>query len=419
MQNEDQSTNFTKPAAVPEPINSPEQPLITGKRVGLIVAGAALFVFGMLVGQGRINLLNRSSAYNTGLSSKVDYSQLDDLYTTLRKNYDGKLTDQQVLDGLKHGMAASTSDPYTDFMTAKEAADFNGSLQGTISGIGAKLELDDDKNVVIAAPLAGSPAEAAGLRAKDVVVSIDGKTAYGLSVNEAVKKIRGDKGTKVRLTIVRNKSDQLDFTITRDTIKIPSVVTKNLSDGNIGYIQVSQFSDDTDELVQKAAVQLKADGVKGIILDLRDNPGGEVTTAVNLSSLWLGSGDMVVSQRRGSTTTGTEYATAVNTLQGIKTVVLINAGSASASEITALALRDHGAATIIGETSYGKGVVQQLFPFSDGSSLKVTVAKWYSPKGTNINKTGIKPDQEVKITEDDYKNGTDPQLTAAETYLSQ
>ena len=152
-------------------------------------------------------------------------------------------------------------------------------------------------------------------------------------------------------------------------------------------------------------------------MDLRDNPGGEVTTAVNLSSLWLKSGDTIVQQRKGSKVVDTQYATSLNSFRGVQTVVLINAGSASASEITALALRDYKAATIIGEQSYGKGVVQQLISFGDGSALKVTVAKWYSPNGTNIDKKGITPDRVVKYTEDDYKNGTDPQLDAATAYL--
>lgn len=419
MQNEYQSPQNI-PQVATEPINSPKQPLVTGKRVGLVLAGVALFVVGMLVGRGDIQLLGTTPGIqSTNLSSKIDYSQLDDLYDTLRQNYNGSLTNQQMLDGLKHGMAESTKDPYTEFMSAKEAEDFQSNLQGTISGIGAKLELDTDKNVIVQAPLVGSPAEAAGLRAKDVIISVDGKSTYGFSVNEAVKVIRGEKGTKVTLGIVRNKTEQLELTITRDTIKIPSVVTKKLGDNqDIGYIQVSQFSDDTDELVEKASEGFRADGVKKIILDLRDNPGGEVTTAVNLSSLWLNKGDEIVQQRRGTSVTDTQYATDLNTLKGLPTVVLINAGSASASEITALALRDHGAATLLGEQSYGKGVVQQLFPFSDGSSLKVTIAKWYSPKGTNIDKKGIKPDQEVKMTEEAYKNGTDLQLDAAVAQLS-
>lgn len=416
MQNDQQtsSSNVSAPAQTQK--NTAKAPF----HLGYIFFGLALFALGLFIGNGRIHLTaTQQYAERTSLPTTLDYTELNTLYETLRANYDGTLTSAQVIDGLKHGLASSTKDPYTEYMSASEATEFQNSLQGEITGVGAQLALDDDSNVIIQAPLAGSPAEAAGLRAKDVIATIDGKSTYGMTVNDAVTKIRGKKGTKVTLGIVRGGKDSLSFTITRDVIKIPTVVSKTLSDGQIGYLQVSQFSDDTDELVQKAAAQFKADGVKKIILDLRDNPGGEVTTAVNLSSLWLNKGDTVVSQRRGSTTIDTEYAGDVNTLQGTKTVVLMNAGSASASEITALALKDHGAATLMGETSYGKGVVQQLFPFTDGSSLKVTVAKWYSPKGTNINKTGIKPDKEVKMTEDDYKNDNDAQLTAAEAYLNQ
>lgn len=415
MQNDQTPTDSQQnhaPVAAPHRSKTRRAPF----HIGYILVGLALFALGLFVGQGKISLTGQYAS-QTGLPTTLDYSQLDDLYSTLRQNYDGTLTAQQVVDGLKHGMAESTDDPYTEYMTASEATDFQNTLQGEFTGIGAQLALDDEKNVIIQAPLSGSPAEAAGLRAKDVIATIDGKSTYGMSINDAVTKIRGKKGTKVALGIVRGGKESLNFTITRDVIKIPTVVSKTLTDSKIGYLQVSQFSDDTDELVQKAAAQFKADGVSKIILDLRDNPGGEVTTAVNLSSLWLKKGDVVVSQRRGSTTIDTEYAGDVNTLQGMKTVVLINAGSASASEITALALRDHGAATIMGETSYGKGVVQQLFPFSDGSSLKVTIAKWYSPKGTNINKTGIKPDKEIKLTDEDYKDGTDSQLTAAQDFL--
>lgn len=416
--------NTTPPVEQPSP--APVQPHRTSSRrfspasaAGAIAAGVIVFALGIFVGQGRISLFSADAGFSprTSLSSTLDYSELDELYQTIRSKYDGKLTADQVMEGLKHGMAESTGDPYTEYMSKAEASDFQSSLQGTISGIGAQLEQDDDGNVLIAAPLAGSPAEAAGLRAKDIIARIDGKSASGLSTTEAVKKIRGTKGTKVSLTIVREKKQQLDFTITRDTIKIPTVVSKTLSDGTVGYLQVSQFSNDTDELVEEAVEGFNKEGISKIILDLRDNPGGEVATAVNLSSLWLKRGDVIVQERRGSAVISTETATGKNLLSGKKTVVLINAGSASASEITALALRDHNAAVIIGEKSYGKGVVQQLFPFSDGSSLKVTVAKWYSPKGTNVDKKGITPDQIVKMTEEDYTNGTDSQLTAAEVYL--
>ena len=183
-------------------------------------------------------------------------------------------------------------------------------------------------------------------------------------------------------------------------------------------MQVSQFSADTDRLIDKAVTDFKSKGVKKVILDLRDNPGGEVSTAVHLSSQWLKQGDLIVEQRRGKTVIDSDRASAQDGLQGLPTVVLVNGGSASASEITTLALRDHKAAYVIGEQTFGKGVVQRLISFSDGSSLKVTIAKWYSPSGTNINKTGIKPDKVVTPTEDDYKNGNDVQLKAAEAYLN-
>ena len=356
-------------------------------------------------------------ASRTGLPQKFDYTQVDKVYQSLKDNYNGKLTEQQVLDGLKHGLAQSTKDPYTEFFTATEAEQFSNDLQGTISGVGAKLELDQDGNVVVVAPISGSPADAAGIRAKDVIVAIDGKTTSGMTATEAVLKIRGKKGTQVKLTIVRDGKDQLDFTITRDNIHVPSVESKIL-DGNIGYMQVSQFSDDTDELAAKAAREFQAQGVKQVILDLRDNPGGEVSAAVGLSGLWLDSGETVAQQRRGSVVSE-EYRVSGGepVLKGMKTVVLMNAGSASASEITALALRDQAQARIIGEKSYGKGVVQQLIPFDDGGSLKVTVGKWYSPKGTNIDKKGITPDQTVKPSDDDIKNKNDIQLQAAQDWL--
>ncbi|MBP7857513.1 MAG: S41 family peptidase [Candidatus Saccharimonadales bacterium] len=392
--------------------------LVTLRRIILVWVALAVFSGGVLVGQNwhrtPVNYPER-----TGLPKQFDYTQVDEVYQAIREKYDGKLTERQVLDGLKHGLAESTKDPYTEFFTATEAEEFNDDLQGTISGVGAKLELDQDSNVVIVAPLSGSPAETAGLRAKDIIVGIDGKTTSGMTATEAVLKIRGKKGTTVKLTIVRDKKDQLEFTITRDTIHVPTVESKVL-DGNIGYLQVSQFSDDTDELAAKAARDFVDKGVNAVVLDLRDNPGGEVSSSVGLSGLWLDNGDVVVQQKRGGVVSEINRVTgSVSPLKGMKTVVLINGGSASASEITALALRDKAGARIIGEKSYGKGVVQQLLPFDDGSSLKVTVGKWYSPKGTNIDKKGITPDQMVKPSDEDIKNKNDIQLQAAQSWLGQ
>jgi carboxyl-terminal processing protease len=382
--------------------------------IGLVVVFA--FMLGTLAGRGQLRV-SPNTASTSSLPTSIDYSSVDELYQTLREKYDGKLTEEQVLSGLKHGLANGTKDPYTEYFSAEEAQEFSNDLQGTFSGIGAQLERDTNENIVVVAPIEGSPAAAAGVRPGDVIASIDGKSASGLTTTEAVTKIRGKKGTKVTIVFVRNKSERVELTITRDEIKVPSVTAKIL-DGNVGYLQVNQYSGDTDELALAEAKKFKAAGVKKVILDLRDNPGGEVESAVNLTSLWLPAGETVMQERSGKKLLETYSTSGESPLQGVATVVLINGGSASASEITALALSDAKVATVIGEQSYGKGVVQEVLELNDGGQLKVTVAKWYSPKGKNIDKKGITPDQVVKMTEDDYKNNTDPQLKAAETYLN-
>lgn len=384
----------------------------------MVLAAVLIFVLGIGVGDGRLRLTGSGQfADRTGLPSTLDYSSVNQVYDTLRQNYNGTLTEDQVLAGLKHGLAEATGDPYTEFFTAQEAKAFNGELQGiSLTGIGAQLDQDQQGRIVIMAPLNGSPAMAAGLKAKDVIVSIDGQSTSGMSVNDAVAKIRGKKGTKVTLGILRG-SQQLTFTITRDTINVPTATGKILA-GNIGYLQVSQFSDNTYDLVKQAIANFRQHGVKKLVLDLRDNPGGEVTAAQDISSLWLPDKAMIMQEKRGSQVVDQYQATGDDPLSGMPTVVLVNGGSASAAEITALALHDNHTATIFGEKSYGKGVVQSVIPFSDGSELKVTIAGWYAPDGETINKKGITPDQVVKQTSADTKAGVDTQLQAAEHYLA-
>ncbi len=385
---------------------------------GVLAGLVVVFTAGVMTGDGRLHILpQRQFAGETGLPSSVDYSSVNQLYNVLRQNYDGKLTQTQILDGLKHGLAGAPNDPYTEYFTPTEAKTFNGELQGqSISGIGAELDQDTQGNIVVMSPLPGQPAAKAGVEAKDIIATINGQSTAGMSVNDAVDKIRGKKGTKVMLGIVRG-SQQLTFTVTRDTIQIPTATSKIL-DGNIGYIQVSQFSNDTYGLVQKAVSDFQTHGVKKVVLDLRDDPGGEVSSAQNIASLWLSEGATIEQERRGSTVVDTVQATGTDPLKGVPTVVLVDRGSASASEITALALHDNKAATIVGEQSYGKGVVQNIIPFSDGSALKVTIAKWYAPSGENINHKGITPDQVVHISDADAKAGNDTQLNAALSYLS-
>lgn len=382
--------------------------------IGVAIVALVIFGLGVATGQGRISFGSHQGV--TGLPDQLDYSTVNQVYDSLKSNYDGKLTESQLLDGLKHGLAQATKDPYTEYFTSKEANNFSNELNNSFSGIGAELSQDADGNISIIAPISGFPAEKAGLKAQDIITSINGESTSGMSVDAAVSKIRGNSGTKVTLQVLRGGSQQLSFTITRQNIQVPSVNTKILP-GNIGYMQIITFADDTSDLARQAADKFAAAHVKGIIVDLRDNPGGLLDAAVHVSSLWLPQGDTILQEKRGSVVVNTYNAGGADTLEGIPTVVLINGGSASASEITAGALHDNNAAHLIGVKSYGKGVVQQLINFNDGSELKVTVASWYRPDGQNINKKGITPDQVVKLTDADAKAGNDTQLTAAETYL--
>jgi len=383
-------------------------------------------LIGIGVGNGQIgqHLPWGTKPISKGLPANLDYSSVNQVYKALKNNYDGQLTQTQLLDGLKHGLATATNDPYTEYFTASEAKSFNNELNNSFSGIGAELGADSSGNLQIIAPIAGTPAAKAGLQAQDLITSINGVSTSGISVDDAVNKIRGPAGSKVTLQIVRGEQ-ALSFTITRQSLTIPSVNTKILS-GNIGYMQITTFADDTTSLAQSAANQFAGDHVNGIILDLRDDPGGLLSAATSVSSLWLEKGQTILQQKRGDVVQDTSYASGGDELHGIPTVILINGGSASASEITTGALHDNNQAYVIGTKSYGKGVVQQIICItgetnSDGScpadELKVTIASWYRPDGKNINHLGITPDNTV--TEPSTATAdNDLQLQAAETYLA-
>jgi carboxyl-terminal processing protease len=380
-----------------------------------IVVLVGVFVLGINIGNGRISW--RSSGQNGSLPNQLNYSSVNQVYQILKSQYYNKLTTTQLLNGLKNGLVNATGDPYTEYFNPSQAKAFNSELNGSFSGIGAELGEDSSDDIEVIAPLANTPASMAGLQPKDIITAINGKSTSSMSVDTAVDDIRGPSGTKVTLSIVRNGSQQLTFTITRANITVPSVNYKILS-GNIGYIQITQFSDDTSGLAQKAAQTFQQDHVKGIILDLRDNPGGLVNAAVNVSSLWLPAGQTIMQEKTGNTVIQSYQSTGNDLLNGIPTVVLINAGSASASEITTGALHDNGDAYVIGVKSYGKGVVQQIDNLSGGAELKVTIASWYRPDGQNINHIGITPDQTVQITSSQSAAGQDPQEAAALAWLA-
>lgn len=379
-----------------------------------VVAAVLIFGLGVNVGDNRISF--NTGSVNSNLPNSLNYASVNQVYQILKQKYDGTLTVNQLLNGMKEGLAQSTGDPYTEYFTAQEARQFNSELNNQFSGIGAELGASSGGNIEIIAPIAGTPAAAAGLKPKDVITTINGVSTAGLSPGAAVNKIRGPAGTKVTLGILRNGTQQLNVTITRASITVPSVTTKILP-GNIGYMQISTFADDTSNLANQAAQKFANEHVKGMILDLRDNPGGLVDAAVDVSSLWLPQGATIMQEKRGSQVVQSYYATGNDLLHGVPTVVLVNGGSASASEITAGALHDNGAARIIGTKTYGKGVVQEIDNLPGGAELKVTIASWYRPNGQNINHKGITPDQVVPLSAQDVKAGNDTQLKAAESYL--
>jgi carboxyl-terminal processing protease len=387
------------------------------RRLSLVLMGVLLFGAGLVIGRGDISAqFSASQQINPDLPTNLDYSSVERVYDSLRQNYSGAVTNQELLDGLKHGLANATNDPYTSYFTPEEAKVFSNEIENTFGGIGAKLGNDAQGNLLVESPLTGSPAEKAGLRAKDIIVKINNNDTQGYSLAKAVSQIRGKAGTKVTLVVVRDHARQLTFTVTRENIKIPSVTHKILKN-NIGYIQITSFSNDTADLTAKAIAQLKADHAKAIVLDLRNNPGGHLDQAVKVASHWLPEGKTILSEKRGDIVVDESQSTGTHDAVKIPTVILINAGSASASEIVAGALHDNAAAYLIGEKSFGKGVVQQIIDFKDGGQLKVTIASWYRPNGQNINKKGIAPDKAVTISDSDASKGSDPQLDAATAYL--
>lgn len=377
---------------------------------GCVLTAIVFFVLGT-----RAYMLPGAFSRSLTTPSQLDFSSLNEIYSALREKYDGEIDTNKLIDGAKHGMVDALGDPYTVYFNADEAKQFSNDLNGTFEGIGAELGQNNGQLTVLNV-VVDSPAEKAGLARGDVILKINDEDTATMTTAAAVTKIRGDKGTTVKLTILRGQTTK-EYTITRGTITSPSVKSEIL-DGNIGYMRITRFGDDTSGLAAEAANNFKSKGVTKVILDLRGNGGGLVTAAQDVSDLWLDD-KVIVSQRTGGITTNTLRSGNNPILGGIKTVVLVDGGSASASEIVAGALKDNGAATLIGEKTYGKGSMQSVEKLSAGDELKVTIAKWYTPNGVNIDKEGIQPDKAVSISADDVSNGRDPQKDAAITTLNQ
>lgn len=333
----------------------------------------------------------------------------------------GKYVDPHVLDsqemifGAVGGMVNALEDPYTGFMTPKENKEFQDSLEGTLEGIGAELTLRNGMITVIS-PLKGSPAKAAGLQPEDIIIEVDGEAASDMTFEQVVMKIRGEKGTAVVLTILRKtEQEPLDISIIRDQININSVDWE-MKDG-IAIIEVNQFGNGTRYEFSKAVNDILNQRPEGAILDLRYNGGGYLDGAVDIVSEFIEQGKVVTIKKRNPEEDEVIYANGQARITSIPLVVLINKGSASASEIVAGAIQDSNRGYIIGEQSFGKGTVQEVENLIGGASLRITVAKWFTPNDNNISEVGITPDLIVERTTEDFENNEDPQLDAAIEYL--
>ena len=348
-------------------------------------------------------------------ATQLDYSALNEVYNVLQSKYDGQLDKDALIDGAAKGLVAGAGDIYTEYMTAEEYNNLEVELSGEFYGIGVEIGLNGDGQLSIISTLDDSPAREAGLMGGDLIYTINGEDATGWTTSYAASQIKGDLGTKVKISVIRD-GEEKEFEIERAKIENPSV-TWEIDDNGIGYMRISTFGEDTAQLAQWAADEFVSEGVRGIVLDLRSNTGGYVDAAQAVASLWLNKGETITQERTNNRTVATIKATGNNVLKDIPTVVLIDGATASASEITAGALRDNAGAELIGYQSYGKGVVQEVVDLSNGDVLKVTIAKWYTPNGDNIDGEGLKPDEEVEMTAEQYNSGDDTQLERAKEIL--
>lgn len=389
----------------------------TERRVALsttIIFSFLALVLGFVLGLNWQNLAGEFSPYlggKTSSNSAVDFSSLNSVYQSLAESFDGTLDRTKIIEEAKRGLVKAAEDDYTYFMTATEAKEFNSELEGDVgAGIGVEIGLRDGY-VKVLRTTPDNPARAAGVLAGDIVYKVDDTNVSDKSTEDVAKLLRGAEGTSVKLTVVRG-SKELDFTLTRETINNVSAYVEYR--GQAAILTISRFDSNTGTLVKQLAREALKKGVNKIILDLRGNGGGYVSAAKEVASLWI-DGKLVVEQKSSNgiynEKTYAEAGQAV--LAGTKTVVLTNGSTASASEIVAGALKDYGLATIIGENTYGKGSVQALKKLSGGEVLRVTVAKWYTPNGKNINKSGIAPDKTVTRSFDQINKDEDPQLDAA------
>ena len=347
-----------------------------------------------------------------------DFDIFWEAWTLVEREFYGEVPDaKERTYGAIRGMVFTYGDQNTAFIDSTRATLMQEDSSGAFEGIGASVQLDELGRLVIAEPFVGRPAAEAGVLRGDVVLEVDGESLRGLTLYESVNLIRGPAGSVVALTILREGVDE-PFTIevTRAKIEI-EVVEADLLEGNIGHVALSEFSHGAAEKLLTAIEELQDQGADKFILDLRNNPGGLLVESVAVSSLFLNDEVVLREMRKGASREQEYRATGINPLPGVPVAVLVNRGSASASEIVAGALKDHGRAAIIGEQTFGKGTVQLPHTLRDGSELRVTIAEWFTPDGNAIREIGIIPDIVAERTQADFFDGLDPQLDAAIEHL--
>ena len=335
----------------------------------------------------------------------LDLGKFWHVFNLIKKNYVGDINNDQLVEGAVKGLVEGVGDPYSSYLPPSERQSLEDELKGEFEGIGAELT-EKDQLITVVTPIADSPAEKAGLKAKDIITKIDDTSTEGMSVNDAVTKIRGPKGSVVKLTVLRG-SDLKEINITRATIVVKSVSSKML--GEIAYIEINQFGDDTVDLAEAAVKELADKSPKAVILDLRNNPGGYLNSVTPIAGLFLPPSTIVKEKYRDGKSDELR-STNLPLMPDTPLYVLVNSGSASAAEILAGAFQDYKRATLIGEKTFGKGSVQDVIDLSGRSALRITIAEWLTPNGRAINKVGITPDVEVK---DEKTDSTDPVLDKA------
>ena len=319
--------------------------------------------------------------------------------------------------GAIKGMVASLDDPYSIFLDPEEFAQLKESMASTYEGIGIEMGFKDNQIVVIT-PFEGSPAIKSGIKAGDYILKINDEITTNMSLSESASKIRGENKTKVKLTLQhQGESDPYEVEIVRSVITYDTVTIKFIDD-DIAYVRILQFGDDTNAQWDDAISEIQSQNPKGVILDLRNNPGGYVSSASYIVGDFVGSKVAVKQKFSDSHVTSQKSINSKQRLKDYKVILLLNEGSASASEILAGALKYYNIVTIVGEKSFGKGIVQDQIPLSSGTGLHVTTSEWLTPGDQNIHKQGIEPDIQIEMTEDDIKKGIDPQLDKAKELVS-